>query len=144
MKKLFGIILLVLLLVSCRPPVVDPVNPIPPDPTPVFETSDISGTWRGALRSDENFFVIVSVQLEELTDGKITGQMVFVDEPVETVGAVTGTVVGNNLADFVVVVTDGRETIIFVMTGVFNTGMFTGTFSGLLDSKGAFILVRVE
>jgi hypothetical protein len=138
----------VLLLVGCRPPVVDPQDPIPPPiPIPIVDTNEVTGNWFGQFRSNENFFVRVSATLVE-ESGVVTGTVTFIDEPVPTVGSVTGSVASSSnitrQSDLVLVVTDGSETITVFMVGVFGEGTFTGTFSGLLDSTGAITLVRVE
>lgn len=150
LKSLVVVAAFLFALAACVPPVVvDPDPTPPPVPTPVVTTNSVTGSWVGQLRSNLNAFVEIKAVLQE-DNGVVTGTIEFVDEILPTFGSVTGTVELVSGEDppreisLVVVVTDGSETITFVIVGVVEGGTLTGTFSGILDSNGAITLVRSE
>jgi hypothetical protein len=135
------VLLLILFLAACRPPAVDPVDPFPPSPAPVVIVEQLAGEWLGVIRATEGFFFNVVLRLDEL-GSSVTGLAYLVDEPVETVGIVTGVRDGERLRVTVVATADG-ETVTLVFVGVASGGAFVGTVA-LLGAEATFVFGRVR
>lgn len=135
MKRL-GLIILMAVLVACRPPVVDPVDPLPPGPEPVPGDYQVAGDWFGAMVSlDEGLIIDLELTLEE-AGGLITGVAVFPFEADDVLGLVEGAVSGQVFLT-VAARADG-STVIFVLRGDVVDGVFSGVVERMLDTTGSF------
>ena len=139
------VIVLMFLLSSCFPPLIDPTDPLDPvtpePPPPIIGDHEINGDWVGALVSDVNFFVTLNLELVE-EEGQVTGFAFFTGEPVETVGDVTGFAMDYVVID--ITVTDEVETLVFTLTGEVEDGYFTGDVEDILGTTGSFTFWRSQ
>ncbi len=139
---------LTLLLTACFPPFfdpsdpTDPLDPVTPEPPPpVIGDHEINGDWIGALLSEANFFIMLTMELVEV-EGEVTGFAVFIGEPVETIGDVTGFAHENVMLD--ITVTDDEEVLVFKLEGQVEDGRFTGEVEDLLGTPGSFTFWRPQ
>lgn len=124
------------LLVACEPPA--PTPPPAPDPPPVVIGDELAGAWYGVMRSDENFFVNVTMELE--ADGDVfVGSATFPDEPMLTTGSVRGAP-----QDLVITVSDAGVTLTFTLSGeVVDDQAYSGTVPDLVGTTGRFVFGRL-
>ena len=134
-----AVLLLAFVLTGCPPVPVTPIVPTPPPaPAPVVTESVFTGRWFGRVTNTEGTFITVLLVLVD-DEGSITGAAVFLDEPVPALGQVTGNATAG-AARLLIIVTDGTETIEFVLVGAIIDGMLTGVLEDLFGAPAEFSL----
>lgn len=140
MRRLLSLALILFLITACFPP-IKPPTPEPIPPNPIVGDNDVSGEWIGRLRSDDDFYIGIYLNLSEL-DGEIFGIAHFTEELVQTSGVVSGEI--HEFVHLTILVESGFESITLELTGTVIDGVFQGTILELIGTRGTFALWRPE